>query len=121
MIKNSRFKSECPHCSNVDNMTYGETKKLVFCQRCYQEYEYKGEVGGKEMNFSIGVIDEKGSIKTIVINETFLIELNRKLKKEGITQVHTSDDNGRFKTYNIQGVIQMAKGCKGHMMYIQND
>ena len=69
-------------------------------------------------NFPIGIVDEEGTIHTLVINDEFLIALNKKLRAEGITEVHTSDDNGRLKTYKAQAVIQMAKGAKGHMMYI---
>jgi hypothetical protein len=70
------------------------------------------------MNFPIGVVDEEGNIKTLVINEKFLVELNKKLRTEGITVVHTGDDNGNLRTYKVQAIIQMAKGCKGHMMFI---
>lgn len=70
------------------------------------------------MNFPIGIVDEEGTIKTLVINEKFLVDLNKKLRTEGITQVHTSDDSGKMRTYNVQAIIQMAKGCKGHMMFI---
>lgn len=72
------------------------------------------------MNFPIGIVDENGSVKTLVINEKFLVELNKKLRTEGITEIHTSDDNGNFKTYKAQAIIQMARGCKGHMMFIPN-
>lgn len=70
------------------------------------------------MNFPIGIVDEKGNITTLVISEKYLVELNIKLRTEGITEVHTSAENGSFKTYKVQAIIQMAKGCKGHMMFI---
>jgi hypothetical protein len=72
------------------------------------------------MNLPIGIIDENGSIKTIIINKKFLVELSEKLRIEGVTPVHTSDDNGSTKTYNVQAIVLMAKGCKGHMMFIPN-
>lgn len=34
--------SECPKCGNVDNLTVEETKQPVFCQRCYNVYQYGG-------------------------------------------------------------------------------
>jgi hypothetical protein len=71
-----------------------------------------------ELNFPIGIVDEEGNIKTIVINEKFLTDLNKKLRTEGITEVHTGDDKGNLRTYKVQAIIQMAKGCKGHMMFI---
>lgn len=70
------------------------------------------------MNFPIGIVDEEGNIKTIAINEKFLVELNKKLRAEGITEVHTFDDSGNQKTYKAQAIIQMAKGSKGHVMFI---
>jgi uncharacterized paraquat-inducible protein A len=37
----SKFKSKCPKCGNIDNLTEKETCKTVFCQRCYHQYEYR--------------------------------------------------------------------------------
>ncbi|MEK5109903.1 hypothetical protein MHI57_24890 [Cytobacillus sp. FSL K6-0129] len=34
--------SECPKCGNVDNLTVEETKQPVFCQRCYNVYQFGG-------------------------------------------------------------------------------
>jgi hypothetical protein len=73
------------------------------------------------MNIPVWVIDENGRGNTIVINQTFLTQLSEKLRKEGITEVHTSDDEGRLKTYKVQAVVLMAKGCNGHVMFIPNE
>jgi hypothetical protein len=73
------------------------------------------------MNLPIRIVDENGSIKTLVINKKFLIALSEKLRIEGVTPVHTSDDNGIMKTYNVQAIILMAKDCEGHMMFISNN
>jgi hypothetical protein len=70
------------------------------------------------MNLPVGILDENGSMETVTISEKFLVELCGKLRKEGITKVHTSDDNGNVKTYNAQAVIMMAKGCEGSLMYL---
>lgn len=71
------------------------------------------------MNIPVGLVDEKGSIKTVIISDTFLSELSKALRTDGITPVHTYD-NGRLQTYNTQAVVLMAKGCKGNVMFIQN-
>lgn len=73
------------------------------------------------MNIPIGLVDEKGKINTVIINETFLAELSIKLRVNGIVPVHTYDDKGKLLTYNTQAVILMAKGCKGNIMFIPND
>ncbi|AOZ91583.1 hypothetical protein [Paenibacillus crassostreae] len=70
------------------------------------------------MNLPIGVVNEEGSIKTLVINEKLLLELSKKLRTEGVVEVHTGDDYSNLKTYKVQAIIQMAKGCKGHVMFI---
>jgi hypothetical protein len=73
------------------------------------------------MNFPVGIVDEEGIIHRLVINEKFLVELNERLRTDGITAVHTYGENGQRKTYNAQAVIQMAKGCKGSMMFIPHN
>lgn len=37
------YKSKCPECGNVDNLTKKETQRTVHCQTCYKHYEFKGE------------------------------------------------------------------------------
>jgi hypothetical protein len=74
-----------------------------------------------KMNFRVGIVDENGNIQKITINEKFLVELNQKLKSNGITAVHTSDGEGRLRTYNAQAIIIMARDCKGSIMFIPND
>ncbi len=35
------YRSKCPECGNVDNLTEMETKKIVHCQRCYNHYKFE--------------------------------------------------------------------------------
>jgi hypothetical protein len=57
----------------------------------------------------------------MVISTQFLSELGKMLRTEGITSIHTMDDNGNTRTYNAQAVVLMAKGCKGNIMFLPND
>ncbi len=68
------------------------------------------------INLPIGIVDEFGSINKITINEKFLVELSKKLRTEGVTPVHTSDEKGAMRTYSVQAIVMMAKGCKGSVI-----
>jgi hypothetical protein len=69
------------------------------------------------MNFRVGIVDENGTIQKIAINNKFLIDLSERLRRDGVTAVHTSDDKGKLTTYHAQAIIMMAKDCKGGLMF----
>jgi hypothetical protein len=73
------------------------------------------------MNIPVWIIDENGKGNTIVISQKFLAQLSEKLRTEGITEVHTTVDGWNSKTYKVQAVVLMAKGCNGNVMFIPNE
>lgn len=73
------------------------------------------------MTTSIGIINENGQFETVMINDEMLVELNKKLRTEGITSLHTMDSKGDISEIRVKAIIQLAKGSKGHMMYIPLD
>lgn len=73
------------------------------------------------MNVPISIVDENGSFHNMTIGSDFVSELAKMMRVEGITPIHTMDDNGNKRTYNVQAFVLMSKGCKGNMMFLPND
>lgn len=73
------------------------------------------------MNIPIAILDENGNFKKLVLGVDYLSKLAEMMRKDGPTEIHTMDDDGRRKTYKAHAVIVTAKGHKGNFMHLPED
>ena len=73
------------------------------------------------MNIPIAVADERGIFHKMLVSSDFLKDVSETLRTEGVSDIHTIDDKGNQKTYEVHAIVIMAKGCNGSVLFIQND
>ena len=73
------------------------------------------------MEIPILIVDETGAFKKLIVSDELLLSLIKMMRIDGETDIHALGEDGKPKVYKAKALMMTAKGCKGRIMFMQEE